>query len=463
MRRKKDCQICATPPAFPLTGATFTRRGFLRIGGLGLTASFFSDAFSPTLLQAATSVTPRLQNSAKNCILIFLEGAPSHVDLWDLKEGAWTPTNQLKPASVGGIRWPSGWLPKTGEHLDKMAIVRSASSWVAVHALGQLWAQIGRNPAGALGNVAPHIGSVVSIESHAQRRPTDVLPTFISLETPRATSGYFSSTYGPLTLRLRGNAGVTAFNHPEGDERFARRLELLDQLDPDRQGALGKQATDFGDFYPAARRLTESPEIGSLFEVSSADRSRYGGTQLGNSLALAKQVIAADRGTRFVQITNFGWDHHADLYSQHAVRVSQFDNSFSTLLADLAAAPGSAGGKTLLDETLVVVYSEFGRTVGPLNRANGRDHYPRMSVVFAGGGVRGGQIIGSTDNLGDKVKEYGWRAERDVRPEDVTATIYSALGIDYTITRYDDPLGRGFEYVPFARDGQYEPVTELFA
>jgi hypothetical protein len=461
-RTKKDCQICATPPAFPLTGATFTRRGFLRIGGLGLTASFFADALSPSLLQAAGSVSPRLHNTAKNCILIFLEGAPSHVDLWDFKEGPWTPAT-LQPTSYGAVRWPNGWLGKTAAHLDKLAIVRSAESWVAVHALGQLWAQIGRNPAGALGNVAPHIGSVVSIESQARRRVSDVLPSFISLETPRATSGYFSSTYGPLTLRLRGSAGVSALNHPEGDARFTRRLELLNKLDPDREGVLGKQATDFGDFYPAAQRLTESPEIGALFELQKADRDRYGATQFGDSLLLARQILAADRGTRFVQTTYFGWDHHSDFYAQHAVTSERFDSGFSALLADLSATAGSVEGKTLLDETLIVVYSEFGRTVGPLNRQQGRDHFPRMSVVFAGGGVRGGRIIGKTDNLGDKVTEYGWRGERDVRPEDVAATIYSALGIDYTIIRYDDPLGRGFEYVPFAREGQYEPVSELFA
>ena len=124
--------------------------------------------------------------------------------------------------------------------------------------------------------------------------------------------------------------------------------------------------------------------------------------------------------------------------------------------------PGAAAGKTLLDETLVVVMAEFGRTVGALNNQNGRDHNLRMSSVWAGGGIRGGQVIGKTDATGNAVAEYGWSANRDVRPEDVTCTIYSALGIDYTTVRADDPLGRGFEYVPFAKDGTYKPVDEMF-
>jgi uncharacterized protein (DUF1501 family) len=124
--------------------------------------------------------------------------------------------------------------------------------------------------------------------------------------------------------------------------------------------------------------------------------------------------------------------------------------------------PGSVAGKTLLDETLVVIVSEFGRTVGALNGQGGRDHNLRMSTVWAGGGVRGGRVIGSTDATGNNVADYGWSGNRDVRPEDVTCSVYSALGIDYTTVRHDDPLGRGFEYVPFAKDGTYQPVGELW-
>ena len=142
--------------------------------------------------------------------------------------------------------------------------------------------------------------------------------------------------------------------------------------------------------------------------------------------------------------------------------MQQFDPGFGALLTDLSIMPGVDAGKTMLDETMLVVLGEFGRTVGGLTDRGGRDHLPRMSIALAGGGVRGGTVIGQTDATGLMASEYGWRANRDVRPEDLTATIYSALGIDYTTVRYDDPLGRGFEYVPLAKDEVYIPVNELF-
>src|SRR5437763_9049447 len=116
----------------------------------------------------------------------------------------------------------------------------------------------------------------------------------------------------------------------------------------------------------------------------------------------------------------------------------------------------------MLDETMIVVLGEFGRTVGGLTGAGGRDHLTRMCIALAGGGVRGGTIIGKTDPTGATVAEYGWSANRDVRPEDLTSTIYSALGIDCTTVRRDDPLGRGFEYVPLAKDGTYSPSMSCF-
>ena len=458
--KRNDCQLCATPPAFPLNGAGFSRRGFIRLGGLGLVASFFSDVFHPSLLEAQSAIHPTVRGTAKNCITIFLEGGASQTDTWDLKEGGWTPA-ALAPTSYGDVRWPQGYMPKTAAHLGKLAFIRSGLAWVAVHPLAQLWAQIGRNPASLTGRIAPHIGAVVAIESYATRKPDDVLPAFIAFETPKTTTGYFPARYGPLVIRQRGT-GVSSLRHEDGNDRLERRLGLLDQLDEDRRGSLAKEASDFADFAATARRMTESPEIAPLFNVSSADHIRYGNTTFGDSLVLAKQLIASRRGTLFVQATSYGWDHHADIYNALRARTSELDNAYSALLADLASTPGSEAGKTLLDETIVMIYSEFGRTVGPLTNQGGRDHYGRMSLVFAGGGVRGGRVIGKTDQTGGKAAEYGWKANRDVRPEDVTATLYSALGIDYTTVRHDDPLNRGFDYVPNAKDGLYEPVDEIF-
>lgn len=463
MRRKKSCEICATPPAFPLAGASFTRRGFLHLTGLGLAGWFTTNAFSESLLHQRSSVAPRLHNTAKNCVLIFLEGAPSQTDLWDFKEGSWTPS-ALAPTTFGDIRWPQGILGKTSAHLNKLAFVRTGMAWVQVHPLAQRWVQIARNPAGVLGNVAPHIGSVVSIESAAARRPTDVLPTFIALEPARASSGYFSASNAPLALRVAPAPGtISTISHRDGADRLEERLQLLAQLDPDRGGALGKSATDFGALYDAAQLITKAPEVAAIFNVSPADFQRYGSSKFGTELILAKQLVGANRGTRFVQATFTGWDDHNDIYSKLTPRCASFDNAFAPFLADLASTPGSDAGKSLLDETLVVVYAEFGRTLGALNAQNGRDHHQRMSIVLAGGGVKGGRVIGQTSALGDVAVDYGWSLERDIRPEDLASTMYSALGIDYTTTRHDDPLNRGYEYVPTAKDGVYQPIDELFA
>lgn len=439
----------------------FSRRHFLRIGTTGIVASWFGDVFDARrLLASTTTAQPVLRNTAKSCIFIFLAGAPSQTDMWDLKEGAWTPSD-LAPTPYGELRWPQGLLPKTGEHLPKLTIVRSALAWAAVHQLGQTWAQIARNPSGATGAIAPHMGAVVALESQASRTVSDVLPGFIALNSGGIpTCGYLPAKYAPFGVQT-AESGLATLAHPDGEERFARRWELLHRLDTARTtGVLGKPSLDMRDFYDQSKTLMDAPGVNALFSFDDAEHARYGATTFGDSLIVARNLVAAGKGTRFVQATLGGWDHHSDIYDHNAAQslytqCAELDAALGALLTDLAAA-------NILDDTLVVLASEFGRTTGVLNNQGGRDHYLRNSVVFAGGGTRGGRVIGKTDPSGSQVVEYGWSGNRDVRPEDVTATIYSALGIDYTKVRTDDPLGRGFEYVPYAKDGGYGPVEELF-
>src|SRR5438132_3948614 len=147
MRDKFECPTCKKASGLPL-GRGFSRRGFLKVAGSGLVASYFSDVLDPSLLfGATTNAGVSLQNSARNCIFIFLVGAPSQVDMWDLKEGAWTPAD-FDPTSYGEVRWPQGLLPRTAAHLQSLNIIRCGVSWVAVHPLGQAWTQLARNPEG---------------------------------------------------------------------------------------------------------------------------------------------------------------------------------------------------------------------------------------------------------------------------------------------------------------------------
>jgi hypothetical protein len=446
---------------FPLQGEGFSRRNFLRVAGTSLVASYFADVVDPRLLLADTSTSGvPLRNTAKSVIFIFTSGAVSQIDTFDLKEGTWTPSD-FQPTSIGDVRWPQGLLPKTGEHLSKLSIVRCGLAWAAVHQLGQVWTQIARNPGGATGAIAPHMGAVVSLETQAKRTVGDVLPGFIALNSGAIpTSGYLPAKYAPFGVQTAA-AGLSTLSHPDGAARFNRRWDFLRQLDKARStGALGKPSMDMNDFYDQSKALMESPGINELFSFSESERARYGSTAFGDSLIVARNLVAANKGTRFVQTTIGGWDHHADIYNRQAAfsiyaQCAQFDAAFGALMTDLTTLG-------ILNDVLVVVIGEFGRTVGALNNQRGRDHYLRNSMLFAGGGTAGGRVIGQTDARGDKVLDYQWKANRDVRPEDVTCTIYSALGIDYTTVRNDDPLGRGFEYVPDARIGHYEPIEELF-
>jgi uncharacterized protein (DUF1501 family) len=216
---------------------------------------------------------------------------------------------------------------------------------------------------------------------------------------------------------------------------------------------------DYADFYKAAQGLMYNPVVNSAFGFTTAESAGFGNTALGNACLVAAKVLRADQGTRFIQITsNDGWDMHSNIYAAGTLptRARTLDNAVSALLNDLKASG-------LLNETMIVMCGEFGRTVGPLSSAGGRDHFAQMFAVFAGAGIRGGRAIGTTNSSGSGASEFGWSQDRYVYAEDVEATIYSALGIDWTTIRRDDPLGRGFEYVPQTGPFQFHPVHELWS
>ncbi len=468
--KKEICEACTLGGRiFPVYGPSFSRRRFFRIAGTGIAGSYLANVLAPPRrVEAATS--PALQGTARNCIFVFMAGGPSHSDLWDLKEGAWTPA-AFAPTTFGGnLRFAQGLMPGIAQHLGQLTFVRSVLSWAAVHSLAQTWAQQSRNPAGVLGDIAPNIGSVVSLEMAPHRKAGDVLPGFIALNaTPAKGSGYLPARYAPLVATGLSAAGLASVkpNAYGGASAFTERYGLLQMLDTDRAAGapLGDAPADMADFYGQAKALVDSPTVNTLFSWTAADYARYGSTSLGGAALVAKQLLAANQGTRYIQLTVGGWDNHANIYGANAglfAQMKSFDPAIGSLLGDLAAAPGAAPGKTLLDETLVVMFGEFGRTVGTPNGQGGRDHFLRMAVAMAGGGVAGGRAIGVTDATASTVKDFGWSGNRDIRIEDLTCTLYSALGIDYTTVRHDDPIGRGYEYVPFAKDGVYKPVDEVF-
>ena len=395
--------------------------------------------------------------SAKNCIFILMSGAPSHVDTFDLKEGPWSPSF-LEPETFGEIRWPRGLMPNLAGHLDSIALLRSVKAWAAVHDLARTWVQIGRNPTSAMAKISPHIGSVVSLELTARE---GVLPAFLSLNAGGGNpgQGYFNPQHAPLYVNPNGG-GLPNTGHRDGQARFEARYNLLLEMDAGRRmpSELGAAADEMVSFNASARRLMYNDTVNRAFTFDAAERARYGNTAFGNACATARNLLRSNLGARFIQITLGGWDQHQNIYTPNAGLQSLsrvFDNGLGALITDLKA-------DGTLDETLVLAMGEFGRTVGALNAQAGRDHFLQQSVLMAGARIRGGRALGSTDSEGRFTAEPGWARERDIKAEDIEATIYSALGIDWTKILRDDPMGRGFEYVPFADRDLYGPVHGLW-
>ncbi|MBM3726131.1 MAG: DUF1501 domain-containing protein [Acidobacteria bacterium] len=436
-----------------------SRRRFFELAGAAVTGSWLAQPARAGDTVRELDVTTR--DTARQVIFILLAGAPSHIDTFDLKMVNGVTPSRVNPATIGGLEWPTGILPKLAERLPDIAVIRSMRSWALVHSLAQQWSQIGRNPAAALGDIAPNIGSIVAAE---KADPSKIFPPFLALNSAGAVgSGYLPATHAPFRLSP-GATGLPDTTNVHGQSRFETMYSRLRALDaPLREKSpLGKDVEDYDKFYQSAKGLMYSPVVDTAFRFTPAESARYGNSGFGNACLVARQVLAANQGTRFIQITLGGWDMHNDIYGAQNPNGSNiftlgrtFDNGLATLLGDLK----SSG---LLSETLVVVAGEFGRTVGPLSGAAGRDHFLQQFCAVAGAGVKGGRSIGSTNASGSATATHGWSRNRDVRPEDIEATIYSALGINWTKIRYDDPLGRGFEYVPYAADDLYGPVNELW-
>jgi len=443
-----------------------SRRQFFEVLGAGITGSYLLPGLADAQVAETTSAGVTTQNKAKNVIFILLAGAISHTDTFDFKMVNGVTPSDFNPTMMNGINWPMGLLPKTGDLLSDLAIVRSMQAHALVHSLAQHWTQIGRNPAAALGNIAPNIGSVVAIEKY---QPGQLFPPFLALNSNACVgSGYLSAQYAPfkITPATTGLPNTSNPNDTTGAKggRFDQMYTGLQTLDAGLRAnsPYGKSLDDYTQFYDAARRMMYDDRVKTAFSYASADSNRYGNSGFGNACLVAKQVLAANQGTRFILITSNGWDMHQDIYGQtnpngnnlYTLGMS-LDNGYSALISDLKSS-------ALLDQTLVVMVGEFGRTVGPLSAAGGRDHWLQQSAVFAGAGIKGGRTIGSTTADGATTADPGWSRKRPVNAEDIEATVYSAMGIDWTTLRKDDPFGRGFEYVPYSDQDLYGPVNELW-
>lgn len=359
-----------------------TRRHFLRIsttGGLAL-------AMPQWLPTAAATELPKPR--ARAVILVYLGGGVSHLDSFDPKpkalaeiRGKYRPIDTCVPGvTIGEL------LPRIAKSMDKLALVRSVSHDCNHHEAASNWMLSGRF--GSPHGEHPAIGAVVARESGSQ----GPLPAYVAV--PRNPS---------FTWEL----GTSAFLGPRY-ESFAAEPAKDDE----------KQHSTYDQLRARAAAMPACCEGRQAFAIEQEDaktRDRYGPDEFAKNCLLARRLV--ERGVRFVTVSVGGWDHHANIFQSLECMLPRFDRAFSALIDDLHA-------RGLLEQTLVVACGEFGRAP-VLNADGGRDHWPAAaSLLMAGAGVRGGQVIGKTDRHGACV------IDQPVSPADLAYSIYRALGID---------------------------------
>ena len=430
-----------------------TRRRALRIGSTGLIGGLTLPRLLQFQAEAGTSTSP----SAKACIVLFLEGGPSTIDMWDLKPEA--PPEVRGPYQQIATSVPGTFV---GEHqplcakvADKYTILRSHSHTDNGHSTGYHYALTGYKADFADGETRvpsnvlyPSIGSIVARELGS----TGTIPPYVNLPNAMGAGGpgFYGAEYAPFVIESDpvqpdfeikdvGLAKSSAANRLQARQNLLSRFEHLQNAAPG-----SSRPAMMSTYYEKAYDLISSPSAKKAFDLASEPeslRARYGFTSLGQSALLARRLVEA--GCRFIGIDHGSWDTHFDCFpSQEKDLFPHADRAFSGLISDLHE-------RGLLDSTLVVMMGEMGRTPRINSRA-GRDHWSMVqSVLLAGGGIKPGQVVGATD------KHASAPITEPVGVGDLLRTVFSLLGIDSNKTYYT-PLGRP---VPIVKEGRI--VREL--
>jgi hypothetical protein len=413
------------------------RRDFLR----GITAASVAAGTlgwrDLVMLQAG-----ELRKRGMSCILLWMQGGPSPFETFspkpDHENGGETPAIDT---SVSGIQISANF-PEVAKVMQEAAIIRSMTSKEGSHPRATHLLHTGYLPNASVR--FPAFGSIVS--QQIVRDGLD-LPAFVQIGNNSRDSsggGILGIEYDPFVMPQAGKVPTNAAPTTEVD-RYNRRLGLLSRLEADHAASgAGPEVDDHQKLYQKASRMILSSQMQAfdLDDEPESIRESYGSSQFGLSCLLARRLV--ESGVPSIEVTMGGWDTHLDVFSRVSNLAGQVDQPLAYLLTDLKQ-------RGLLDTTLVVWMGEFGRTPR-INPRGGRDHYPRaFNVLLAGGGIQGGQVIGSTDAAGGTVED------RPVTVVDLFQTFCKSLGIDSTIENIA-PNGRPIKIV----DGG-EPVNELFA
>lgn len=412
-----------------------SRRDFLKIGSLA-----FSGINLTKLLAAG-------EGSERSCIVLFQAGGASQLDTFDPKPEAVSDIRgsfKAIPTALPGVR-VSELLPRSAKALDKFSIIRSMHSDEAIHERARQYVFSGTKPRNEV--LQPSYGATLAKELG----PKNGLPPFVSIPTAdlSAEAGFLGPTFDPFASGepTAEDFSVQDLTLPGGINlsEARSRTELLGALNREFQRVEQSPLIDSMDeFYQKAFDLISSPAAKRAFDISAEPdklRDAYGRTTVGQGALLARRLVEA--GVRLASVFQWGYDTHVNNEPEHEKLVPEFDRAFITLLEDLEQ-------RGLLDSTLVLVIGDFGRTP-KINFSGGRDHWPgAFSVALAGAGIQGGAVIGETD------KHAAEPTRRPVSIEDLGATVYEALGIDYRKNYHAN--GR-----PIAINKEGQPVEELWS
>lgn len=436
MPRKPEVYVPLSDTNVTLNCGRVSRRRVLQCGALGMGGLLLGQRLHQAAADNAEAKTgeeksPKPEAKAKAVIQLWLSGGPPHTDTFDPKPEAGSeytgPLDGVLDTNVDGIR-VGEMLPVLAKLADKYSIIRSATHGINGHETASYMVQTGRMPGGRL--VYPAVGAVVAAFKGFQEGSESLIPPYIVLTRPQgrfSESGFMGIKYKPFATGGDPNASRFAV---EGivapgisDAQQAHRREVLNQTDALAQ-ALGDKHPEIVAAKEAERRAYELiiGDAGKVFDLSEEKdelREQYGRNTFGQSCLAARRLI--EKGVKYVTINQFVWDTHKEHFKAMPRLLPNLDNGLGTLISDLS-------DRGLLDSTLVWCCGEFGRTPkiaweSPWN--GGRHHHGAVfSVLVAGGGFKGGQVVGSSDSKGERVRD------RPVYPGDLIGSIYELLGID---------------------------------
>ncbi len=394
-----------------------------------------------SLVNSLRSQAAELKKNRKSAILLFMEGGPSTIDIWDLKPGTSTG-GQFKPISTAGDLQICEHMPMTAKVMDRLSIVRSMSTREADHTRGKYYMRTGYVPNPNIEH--PSYGAVLSHELFDQRQDLEI-PPFVSVGGTSEGPGFLGMNWAPFNVTSTGQIRNLDVN-PAEIERLTDRMRALDVLEKGfvSQGR-GSAASDHMKILSKTVNLMTSKQM-DAFKVTKepqAVRDRYGNDAFGNGCLMARRLVEA--GVPFIEVGNGGWDNHNNIFTiLKDQKLPSLDKALSALVEDLSQ-------RDLLKDTAIIWMGDFSRTPR-INGNGGRDHWARAwSVMVGGGGLKGGVAVGKTNEDGTAVDTDPYTSQ------DVMATICKTLGISLETT-FTSNNGRPMK---IANSGKV--IKELFA